>query len=716
MRFRPTIVYAATRVVVAFSCATNLPVNSYAQSNISVSGVIIDDSTGHPIDQVTIRIEGSAYESVSRSDGAFEFRAVPTGTWVIVLERAGYHSRRIESIDVVEGFSRHLHLTLDPDPIALSPLEVSAQHPADFDGVRRLDVAANRHSARTVGELLETIPGVRVYGASDAPGGTRISVGGEPADRVAILLDGLPLSGGADGAVDLSAIPIGAITAIEVHPGSQTVMAGDAAVGGAVNLITRASTNKRETRLTSSAGEWGHLRQEVTTSHRIGTAKASLGGELDRRGSRYNFRDINTDTSGVRRNAAIDERRLFLRLEDAPVRGIDLLAYGSRHERGAPGTVERPMNAFTRNKNARVQSQRESQVGKRYRLDLAAWYEFGSEYYNASGERIPNHSYIREHFVGARFGQEFETGIGSIHNEIETRYRLLHGEDFQRPKFSFGDRERAEYALRSKWGHRLGRLSASAGLAVDLDKENAPGWSPRVDLHWRPIDAVGLRAGWGQSFRRPLLMSAFWKGDYYTQGNPDLLPERASEWDVGIRWRSRIATLNSRYFERTIDDIIVWDLRGIPQKYQPVNLAAARVIGREDQATLSTPGGQFTLDYTHVFSDAVDRSGEANYEGRTLVFSPRHTHDLTFRASQGPVAVRLNGRWVTRRYTLRANTKWQSPYRAFDAEVRLIPVQSRPHVAVFMRADNITNEAIELLQGYPSPARTITVGFNLGIP
>jgi outer membrane cobalamin receptor len=530
------------------------------------------------------------------------------------------------------------------------------------------------------------------------------------------MMDGLPLSGGSDGAIDLSSIPVSALTAIEVQSGSQAVIAGDAAIGGAVNLITRSRVANDAARLSSSAGEWGRTRQELSIAKSTSHVSLSGGGEYDQRRNPYQFFDVNTDSSGRRQNSRLDERRAFLRLSGWR-KLLEVLGYASRNERGVPGTVERPMlTAFTRNKNARIQSARQFGFGNRDRGTVAGWYEFSSEYYNASSERIPQHTYLREHFLGVKVSHSTSVFAIDWHSDMEIRHRLIHGEDFQRPAFSFGDEQRSEYSMRSRMTRQIGRLSLNCGLSLDADGENSPAWSPRFDASFRPLNSVSLGVGWGRSFRRPLLMTAFWKTDYYTQGNPDLLSERAEEWDVSARWRNRNIAVDTRYFERTIDNIIVWDLRGIPQKYTPVNLAAGEVIGREDHIGLSTSSGNISIDYTHVFNDGSDRSGQSNYEGETLPFMPRHTHDLTVRGAHGSVAVFATCRWVGLREALRSNTnRWQEPYRAFDVDLRVTASAANPHVVVFVRADNITNEPIELLEGYPSPARTFTAGITVGI-
>ncbi len=689
--------------------------SAHAEGDISISGIVVDDSTGLPVEAATVRVDGIGVTTLSDGDGEFVFRALPLGAWRLSAERSGYQTRTESDVRVVEGHTRRVRLALIPAPVVLSPQSVSAlQLPTD--GIRRIDVAAQRAQASSIADLLDGLPGVRVYGGSDSPGGTRISVGGEPPSRVVVMLDGLPLSGGSDGAVDLSTIPVSAITAIEVHPGSQTVLAGDAAVGGAVNLITKPSSGSERARVSSSAGEWGMARHELTGLVLKGANQVFLGGDYGRRGSRYEFAPARSETSGIRRNASVDERRLHARWDRTRNGAFEIMAFGSRIERGAPGTLERPFaTAFTRNKNVRVQSSRGIFENQRHHLMVAAWYEFTSEYYNASRERIPFHTYLRENFVGGRAAYSRTVLAGRLHTEVEARWRFIHGEDFQRPSLSFGDESRAEYTIRALWSRPFHRFVLRSGLALDADNSNSPTWTPRVDLDWLPLGDFTLGLGWGRSFRRPLLMSAFWKSDYYTQGNPDLLPERAAEWDISVGWRNHWLTADTRYFERTISDIIVWDLRGVPQKYTPVNLASGSVIGREDYAGLRLLDGSVEVGYSHVFNLGTDQSGEPNYDGKVLPFTPRHTHDLTLRLTAKRIWLHCAGRWVSRREALRSNTnRWQAPYRVFDIEARVKALETQPRLTLFARVDNLTDEFFELLQGYPSPGRSLTAGLTLG--
>jgi outer membrane cobalamin receptor len=354
-------------------------------------------------------------------------------------------------------------------------------------------------------------------------------------------------------------------------------------------------------------------------------------------------------------------------------------------------------------------------------VTLAAWYERTREAY-AKPEPIALDTEFRERFIGAQLAGSVRNSATEGRLTWESRHRRLVGEDFLRPHLAFGTRERFEHNLRGTVTSRrrfgFGMLAATLSGALNLADDAGPHFTPRADLAWHREHGRWrgqVRVGWGRAFRRPRLTSLFWKADANARGNPDLKPERASEWDIGLNISRGRFDCDTRYFERSLTDVIVWDKRGIPPAYQPVNLDAAYVAGREDHIgyTLDHGTGRLTLAYTHVFTDSHDRTGDRQYHDSMLVFTPRHTHALSLRGSWGRIAVQCDGRWVSRRFTLRAGTKWLDPYRAFDAGCEFTLRCRGPRAVLHVAVENLTNERIELLGRYPSPARTWSLGAAL---
>ncbi len=104
-----------------------------------------------------------------------------------------------------------------------------------------------------------------------------------------ILVDGRPLNNPDMGAPDLSSIALKDVERIEIVQGSASVLYGDQAVGGVINIITR-SPQKTSARLEGTAGSYSNFGVRAEGSQRLGAFAYRLSAE--ERGS-DNYRDHN---------------------------------------------------------------------------------------------------------------------------------------------------------------------------------------------------------------------------------------------------------------------------------------------------------------------------------------------------------------------------------------------------------------------------------------
>lgn len=95
-----------------------------------------------------------------------------------------------------------------------------------------------KSSARTVGELLEDVPGVQIQN-SGSQGLKRVSIRGESPNRVLVLIDGQKIA--ENKSMDGTAVLIdpSMIERVEVIKGPASVLYGSEALGGVVNIITK---------------------------------------------------------------------------------------------------------------------------------------------------------------------------------------------------------------------------------------------------------------------------------------------------------------------------------------------------------------------------------------------------------------------------------------------------------------------------------------------
>lgn len=80
---------------------------------------------------------------------------------------------------------------------------------------------------------------------------------GYSSDRVAVLVDGLPVAAGTGSSVDISQIAIGDVERIEVSKGAMSAIYGTSAMGGVVNVITKMPKQGQAASLNYSGGSWG---------------------------------------------------------------------------------------------------------------------------------------------------------------------------------------------------------------------------------------------------------------------------------------------------------------------------------------------------------------------------------------------------------------------------------------------------------------------------
>lgn len=114
-----------------------------------------------------------------------------------------------------------------PVPLSATPMKMrvlDAQRIADQQAVTLRDVLQNELATRL---------------SQDNVLGTSLSMQGVGGQNVKILVDGVPVIGRLDGAIDLGQIPLANAERIEIVDGPMSTLYGTDALGGVINVITR---------------------------------------------------------------------------------------------------------------------------------------------------------------------------------------------------------------------------------------------------------------------------------------------------------------------------------------------------------------------------------------------------------------------------------------------------------------------------------------------
>lgn len=147
-------------------------------------------------------------------------------------------------------------------------------------------------NAQTVPDLLEQVEGVFIYNNSTAKtSSVDIRGFGDTAGRnVLVLVDGRKINTPDSGTADLVQVPVEAIDRIEILRGGGSVLYGDNAVGGVINIITKKGNGP----ITGKLGYFGGS---------YGTSGAQMQVSGSEKGLSYSFNAKYFDKGGYRNNA-----------------------------------------------------------------------------------------------------------------------------------------------------------------------------------------------------------------------------------------------------------------------------------------------------------------------------------------------------------------------------------------------------------------------------
>ncbi|HYR07380.1 MAG TPA: TonB-dependent receptor [Longimicrobium sp.] len=213
--------------------------DSAAQGAPSLAGSVVD-AEGRPLPRATITIPRISRSARADDAGRFAFNGIPAGTYRVQASVIGY-APSVREVAVGPGATVRFELVATP--LSLEEIQVTA-NPTDADAQAVAQATTQlsgrtleRNLAGTVAQTLASQPGVRVR--YNGPAAAVPIMRGLTGDRILILQDGQRSSDLAGSAVD-HAVTIDPLAAqrIEVVRGPATLLYGNNALGGVVNVIS----------------------------------------------------------------------------------------------------------------------------------------------------------------------------------------------------------------------------------------------------------------------------------------------------------------------------------------------------------------------------------------------------------------------------------------------------------------------------------------------
>jgi outer membrane cobalamin receptor len=544
--------------------------------------------------------------------------------------------------------------------------------------------------ATDIKAALALVPAL-VVSETGGPGGVAlVSLRGSTSQQVLVLLDGRRLANAGNASFNLNDVPVPVerVERIVVLPGSASLLYGADAIGGVVNIVTRAPGVKPGFDAGYGAGADGEQRISGGLQYGVGSLGLRLDGQLH-------------SGDGERDNADYDIEQFSgaMSLPAAPW-GVDLRYSSFGRTAGAPGAVDAPTPSARRSDDRRL-----FRADFSYLAAESGWSVRSGVFSDEQTQRLadpdPPETAIRHDTTsrGADAQWTFATGQGEVYtvggewvtDELETEGGP--GRDAER------------WALYAEDQWRSGGLSAVGAIRRDEHSVYGSHTNPAVTVAW---EAGGWKVwgAWAKGYRPPSFDERF-ADDRFVKGDPDLRPETSESYEGGLQFGSGAGRARASTFRREVEDLIVWTDGIAGGAHRPVNVADAVVTGWEAEviytptAGIAMPIGYQVLNtedgetgalvpgsVTSLWRAAVQATGGA--------FTSSLEYQFTEREGTAP------GGGTTSASVLNMALAWNHTFGSFP-------------VRISVRAENLQDESYESVEGYPQRGRSYFVEARVGM-
>lgn len=553
--------------------------------------------------------EGKGGDRRTDTDAEGYFRLPPGlgDTERITVSALGY-----ESIELLPNAARQSgwRIVLTSDPLELSEMIVTASGRLQRRSevavpVARVSAAEIEISGATSAlELLSEVPGIEAV--SGTPVGATLRIRGIGESRVLVLVDGQPSGGAFLENRDLGRLSLGAVERVEVVKGPMSALYGSDALGGVVNVITRAPAKGFQSDLRMGGGDGGRYEGSAAVSGG-GSVLYRATGSWRQQDRVPGLNDLNSAFSRVwdlrttvRTGSA---SAVALRADVHAVRERQRWPIGGgfsgfNDNRGVTGWIEalRPVGGGTVTGRLFGQNYHHLFRSARGTAPIAGADE------DLQTEQLWKASVT---YAGRAGGHGFDLGAEVATRAIESPDKILEDR---------ASDQQLDLFAQDAW--TLNRTSLSAGARLTLNDRWGRTVSPTLGVAVLATSAVRLRGTVGRGFRAPSFKELAWDfanlgAGYTVRGFDGLEPEQSWNASAGVEWApARRIGLGFDIFDNRIDNLIettfVGNEPGGLLIYSPRNVRRARTRGLEASASVQGTGWDLAAEYALLVARSIE--------------------------------------------------------------------------------------------------------------
>jgi vitamin B12 transporter len=611
------------------------------------------------------------------------------------------------------GLSRAQEPTPSPSPTPVeaesAPVVVSATRipilqqnsPATVSVVPAEDI--EQKQIERVADALRQVPGLSVVQTGGPGQLTSVFTRGLRSEHTQVLLDGIPINQGLQGAFDFATLTTDNIDRIEIVRGPQSPIYGPRALAGVIQLFTRQGSGTPTTEASAEGGSYDTFREALQSSGSWEQFDYSLG-----------MSRLDTDNARPNNQYRLSNGIANIGWSPNDQLRIDTLLLYSNADTGNPNSIftPKPLDNFLTEKWL---------VAPHVDFHPTEWWDhkFIFSYDHERQVNDPND----DGFVGPTRAL-FERTTVDYQNDLRPASWITLTSGFfynrvnagqERPFVSqaFGPQPRF---ISDHTDETAGFLQASvmpieglnlvAGGRFDHFNQFGDIWTYRLAGSYliKPTD-TSLHASYATGFSPPTSQDKIFGNNF------DLDPEKNRGFDVGIEQRfceGRVR-IDATYFHNKLSNII-----GFNGLFDTLNLGAARTQGLEfEMHAMPIDDLTISVSYTYLDAEKTSMADISQLQGARL---PRRPRNEVYASASYLWCKKLRTTAEAKFVNAREELNFGAPnfdiedysFVNFAAEYEI-----NSHFLIFARVDNLTNEHYSEVFGFPALGRAAYGGIKL---
>jgi outer membrane receptor protein involved in Fe transport len=572
-----------------------------------------------------------------------------------------------------------------------------------------------RLKPRDLSDVIRFIPGSMVtFGDKDT---YTLKLRGISSNRIALLVDGVPVYEPYFATFDLKTVSAGGIDTLQVTKGPSSVLYGPNTLGGLVNVITKRPAERPSLSLSGSYGDGDTYSLGADGSYAWKGFSLAANALYQDSGGFY-FPDAELGRT-PRTNSDFERLNLNAKLYYAPSSSTEIMVNGGLYqsEYGMPAALFTQRARYWRfpkwdrsTLNAGGFTSLGGDAVLRFRtfcvnyINTLDWFNDPAMTDLSSSSTYDNSSYGGFALAEMPTGERNTLKASLLYQKDVARIQDDSGEPWDRydqGTLSAGVED--HFSLTDEW-------KIIGGLSLDyIDKfvagENNTSLNPLIGIKFTPNENLDFHASFARKSRFPSMRALY--SD--TSGNPDLLAESGTAWEFAATWNGPLYVTGSVFFNRFrnfIDSVTLPD--GTRRNF---NVGKAHIYGFELQAQRNLRWLEGTVNFTFL-------DPQNDTDDRPLDAQPKH--NLNFDVSLFPVKNARIGF-----YGLLGSTSWWWNTRSNPATLLVIPsyfnldiiagYTFKGRYEVFFRLGNVFDHYFYTEPGFPWRGRYFELGGKVDV-